>query len=82
MKYMIEWKVRSAGLTHDQNLSNQDALLKAFGKWTPEAGLTVHGKPYVAPPAGEAKPAKAPGVAKAKQGTQDTKKTRASAPRT
>ena len=42
MKYMIEWKVRSAGLTYDQNLSNQDALLKAFGKWTPEAGLTVH----------------------------------------
>ncbi|HZW71993.1 MAG TPA: helix-hairpin-helix domain-containing protein, partial [Caldimonas sp.] len=30
-----------------------------------EAGLTVHGKPYVAPPAGEAKPAKAPGVARA-----------------
>jgi len=47
-----------------------------------EAGLTVQGKPYVAPSMGEAKPAKAPGGAKAKQGMQDTKKTRASAPGT
>jgi len=45
-----------------------------------EAGLTVQGKPYVAPAAGEAKPAKAEGRgAKAKLGAQGTKKTRASA---
>ena len=42
MKYVIEYEIRTAGLTHDQNLANQDALLKAFGKWEPEDGLTVH----------------------------------------
>ena len=42
MKYMIEYAIRTAGLTHDQNLANQDALLKAFGTWKPETGLTVH----------------------------------------
>ena len=42
MKYVIEYEIRTAGLTHDQNFANQDALLKAFGKWTPEEGLTVH----------------------------------------
>lgn len=42
MKYMIEYEIRTGGLSHDQNLANQDALLKAFGKWTPEDGLTVH----------------------------------------
>ena len=42
MKYMIEYSVRMAGLTHDQNLANQEALLTAFGKWEPENGLTVH----------------------------------------
>ena len=42
MKYMIEYEVRTAGLSHDQNLANQDALLKAFGKWAPEDGLKVH----------------------------------------
>jgi hypothetical protein len=41
MKYVIEYEIRTAGLTHDQNFANQDALLKAFGKWTPEEGLTV-----------------------------------------
>jgi competence protein ComEA len=45
-----------------------------------EAGLTVQGKPYVASPAGEAKPAKAEGRGtKAKPGAQGTKKTRGSA---
>lgn len=29
-------------MIHDQNLANRDALLKAFGKGTPEDGLTVH----------------------------------------
>jgi hypothetical protein len=42
MKYMVEYQVRTVGLSHDQNLANQDALLKAFGTWTPETGLTVH----------------------------------------
>jgi hypothetical protein len=41
MKYMIEYAVRTAGLSHDQNFANQDALLRAFGKWQPEPGLTV-----------------------------------------
>ncbi|MDH3731296.1 MAG: DUF3303 domain-containing protein, partial [Acidimicrobiia bacterium] len=42
MKYMIEYKVRTEGLSHDQNFANQEALLNAFGKWEPEEGLTVH----------------------------------------
>jgi Protein of unknown function (DUF3303) len=42
VKYMVEYEVRTAGLSHEQNFANQDALLKAFGKWTPEDGLTVH----------------------------------------
>jgi Protein of unknown function (DUF3303) len=42
MKYMIEYSVRTAGLSHDQNFANQDALLRAFGKWEPEKGLAVH----------------------------------------
>jgi hypothetical protein len=42
MKFMIEYKIRTAGLSHDQNLANQEALLNAFGKWRPEEGLTVH----------------------------------------
>jgi hypothetical protein len=39
---MVEYKIRAAGLSHDQNLANHEALLKAFGKWRPEEGLTVH----------------------------------------
>ncbi len=42
MKYMIEYSVRTAGLSHDQNFANQEALLNAFGKWQPEESLTVH----------------------------------------
>ncbi len=42
MKYVIEYQIRTAGLTHDQNFANQDALLTAFSKWTPEDGMTVH----------------------------------------
>ena len=42
MKYMIEYKVRQAGLSHDQNLTNWDALVRAFGQWEPAEGLTVH----------------------------------------
>jgi hypothetical protein len=42
VKYMIEYQIRNAGLSHDQNLSGQEALINAFGKWKPEEGLTVH----------------------------------------
>ena len=42
MKYMIEYTIRNAGLTHDQNFANAEALLNAFGKWKPEEGLNVH----------------------------------------
>ena len=42
MKYMIEYKIRTAGVTYDQNFTGSDALLSAFGKWKPEDGLTVH----------------------------------------
>jgi hypothetical protein len=39
---MIEYEICTAGLTHEQNLANREALLTAFGKWTPQDGLTVH----------------------------------------
>jgi hypothetical protein len=42
VKYMIEYEVRTAGLSHDQNFTNQEALINAFGKWKPEEGLTIH----------------------------------------
>ncbi len=42
MKYMIEYKVRNQGLTHDQNITNAEALLNAFSKWKPEDGLNIH----------------------------------------
>jgi len=39
---MVEYEIRAAGLSHDQNLANQEALVNAFSKWKPEEGLTVH----------------------------------------
>ena len=42
MKYMLEYKIGAAGLTHDQNFAGSEGLLNAFGKWKPEDGLTVH----------------------------------------
>lgn len=39
---MIEYQIRTAGLSYDQNLANQEALRNAFSKWKPEEGLTVH----------------------------------------
>jgi len=42
MKYMIEYTIRQAGLSNDQNFGSSEALLNAFGKWKPEDGLTVH----------------------------------------
>ena len=38
MKYVIEYEIRTAGLTYDENFANQDALLKAFGKWALRRG--------------------------------------------
>ncbi len=42
MKYMLEYTIRTAGLTHEQAFANSQSLLNAFGKWKPEEGLTVH----------------------------------------
>ncbi len=42
MKYVIDYQIRTAGLAHDQNLGNQEALLKVFEQWKPEEGLTIH----------------------------------------
>jgi len=42
LKYMIEYTIRQAGLSNDQNFASSEALLNAFGKWKPEDGLTVH----------------------------------------
>ncbi len=42
MKYMIEYTIRQAGLSNEQNFGSAQALLNAFGKWKPEDGLTVH----------------------------------------
>jgi hypothetical protein len=42
VKYVIEYEARATGLTYEQALTNQDALLRAFSKWTPEQGLTIH----------------------------------------
>jgi len=42
MKFMIEYQIRVSGLTAEQNIANEQALLNAFGKWKPEDGLKVH----------------------------------------
>ncbi len=42
MKFMIEYQIRNSGLTAEQNIANDQALLTAFGKWKPEEGLKVH----------------------------------------
>ena len=44
MKYLIEYTVRTAGLSFDQNFAGSEALLSAFSKWKPEdeKGLTIH----------------------------------------
>jgi len=41
VKYMIEYTIRSAGLTYDQNLTGAEAILTAFSKWKPEEGLSI-----------------------------------------
>jgi hypothetical protein len=42
VKYMIEYKIRTAGLSYEQNFASQEALVNAFARWKPEEGLTVH----------------------------------------
>ena len=44
MKYMLEYTVRTAGLSFDQNFAGSQSLLSAFSKWRPEEekGLTIH----------------------------------------
>jgi len=42
MKYMLEYEIRTAGLTHEQGMAGQQALLTAFSKWRPDDGLKVH----------------------------------------
>ena len=42
MKYVIDYEIRAGGLTHEQNLSNQEGLLKAFEQWKGEEGLAIH----------------------------------------
>jgi hypothetical protein len=42
MKYMLDYKIRTAGMSHEQNFTSLEALITAFGKWKPEDGLTVH----------------------------------------
>lgn len=39
---MIEYTIRSTGLTHEEGFAGSESLLTAFGKWKPEDGLTVH----------------------------------------
>jgi Domain of unknown function (DUF3303) len=43
MKYMIEYTVRTEGLSFDENFAGSEALLTAFSKWKPddEKGLTI-----------------------------------------
>ena len=36
MKYMLEYTVRTAGLSFDQNFAESHSLLTAFSKWKPE----------------------------------------------
>ena len=44
MKYVLEYTVRTAGLSFEQNFAGSQSLLTAFSKWRPEEekGLTIH----------------------------------------
>jgi hypothetical protein len=42
MKYMIEYTIRHAGKTHEENRNDTQTLTTAFTKWKPEDGLTIH----------------------------------------
>jgi hypothetical protein len=41
MKFMVEWSTRP-GMTLNDDLDNREALLRAFAKWQPPEGLTIH----------------------------------------
>jgi hypothetical protein len=41
MKMMVEWATRPAH-GYEYELSNREALLRTFGKWTPPDGITIH----------------------------------------
>jgi Protein of unknown function (DUF3303) len=38
---MLEYTIRATG-SIDENFAGSQSLLTAFGKWTPEDGLTIH----------------------------------------
>ena len=38
---MITYTIRTTGLTYEQNLAGDEALLTAFSKWKPEEGLSI-----------------------------------------
>ena len=38
---MIEWTVRTVGLSHEQNFASWETLQTTFSKWKPEKGLTA-----------------------------------------
>ena len=42
MKYMLEYKIRTGGVSLEESFSGSQTLLTAFSKWKPEDGLTVH----------------------------------------
>ena len=42
MKYVIEYSIRSGGLSYTENFEKQQSVLSAFSKWEPEEGLAVH----------------------------------------
>lgn len=44
MKYVLEYTVRTAGISFDQNFAGSQSLLTAFSKWKveEEKGLTIH----------------------------------------
>ena len=41
MKFMVEWSTRP-GTTYEDTLTNEEALIRAFAKWAPPEGLTIH----------------------------------------
>src|SRR6516164_9524421 len=39
---MLEYKIRTGGVSLEESFSGSQTLLTAFSKWKPEDGLTVH----------------------------------------
>jgi hypothetical protein len=42
VKFVIKYDVRTAGLTWEESLANDETLLTAFSKWEPPDGFTIH----------------------------------------